>query len=66
MSSKRTSNTGAAKSTSMTQSDASRMQSSQARGGGDMSSSGFASRAQSAGDRNANTSGQSKGGSKKC
>lgn len=35
-----------------------------ARGGGDMSSSGFASRAQSAGDRNANTSGQSKGGSK--
>tara|TARA_R110002003_G_scaffold86_1_gene7094 strand:+ start:12623 stop:12868 length:246 start_codon:yes stop_codon:yes gene_type:complete len=81
MSSKGTSSTGGGKSTSMTQSDASRVQSSQvsfgfmfassivdialkARGGGDMSSSGFASRAQSAGDRNANTSGQSKGGSK--
>ncbi|KAH7406392.1 hypothetical protein DE146DRAFT_786240 [Phaeosphaeria sp. MPI-PUGE-AT-0046c] len=64
MSSKGTSGTGGAKSTSMTQSDASRIQSSQARGGGDMTSSGFASRAQSAGDRNANTSGQSKGGSK--
>ena len=36
----------------------------QARTGGDMTCSGFASRAQSAGDRNANTSGSSKGGSK--
>jgi hypothetical protein len=81
MSSKGTSSTGGAKSTSMTQSDASSIQSSQvscgsmfassivdptpkARGGGNMSSSGFASRAQSAGDRNANSGGQSKGGSK--
>lgn len=65
----------------MTQSDASRVQSTQvsfdfifasniidltlkARGGGNMSSSGFAARAQGAGDRNANTSGQSKGASK--
>jgi hypothetical protein len=81
MSSKGTSNTGGDKSTSMTQSDASRIQSTQvsfdlvftssiielvskARGGGDMTSRGFASRAQGAGDRNANTSGQSKNGSK--
>lgn len=36
-----------------------------ARGGGDMSSSGFASRAQSAGDQNSNAnSNQSKGTSK--
>ncbi|KAL5614916.1 hypothetical protein BROUX41_004994 [Berkeleyomyces rouxiae] len=40
---------------SMTQSDASRIQSSQARAGNDMSSGSFASRAQSAGDRNAYT-----------
>ncbi|RYO90154.1 hypothetical protein DL764_008483 [Monosporascus ibericus] len=38
----------------MTQSDASRIQSSQAKSGGDMSGDGFSSRAQSAGDRNAN------------
>ncbi|KAJ9668029.1 hypothetical protein H2201_001835 [Coniosporium apollinis] len=53
-----TNNSGSAggwKSTSMTQSDASRIQSSQATRGGDMSSSGFAARAQSAGGRNANT-----------
>ncbi|KAL2262312.1 hypothetical protein VTK26DRAFT_1772 [Humicola hyalothermophila] len=36
---------------SMTKSDSSRIQSSQARSGGNMSSSGFAARAQSAGDR---------------
>ncbi|KAI2628295.1 hypothetical protein GGS21DRAFT_492616 [Xylaria nigripes] len=38
----------------MTQSDASHIQSTQAKSGGDMSSGGFASRAQGAGDRNAN------------
>ncbi|CAF9904685.1 MAG: hypothetical protein GOMPHAMPRED_002916 [Gomphillus americanus] len=38
----------------MTKSDSSRVQSSQAKGGKDMSSSGFAARAQSAGDRNGN------------
>ncbi|KAK1595110.1 uncharacterized protein LY79DRAFT_668305 [Colletotrichum navitas] len=38
----------------MTKSDASRIQSAQAQGGKDMSSGGFAARAQSAGDRNAN------------
>ncbi|USP79665.1 hypothetical protein yc1106_06939 [Curvularia clavata] len=48
-----------AKSNSMTQSDASRIQSSQALGGKDMSSGGFAARAQSAGDRNANQTGGS-------
>ncbi|KAJ7055577.1 hypothetical protein C8F01DRAFT_1158658 [Mycena amicta] len=36
---------------SMTKGDSQRIQSSQAKGGRDMSSSGFASRAQSAGDR---------------
>ncbi|KAG8407462.1 hypothetical protein J3459_018191 [Metarhizium acridum] len=44
----------------MTKSDSSRVQSSQAKSGGDMSSSGFAARAQSAGDQRAhqaNTSG---------
>ncbi|KAI9221313.1 hypothetical protein BC828DRAFT_381297 [Blastocladiella britannica] len=39
----------------MTPSAASHIQSTQAKSGGDMSSSGFASRAQSAGDRNANS-----------
>ncbi|KAJ9624439.1 hypothetical protein H2203_005174 [Taxawa tesnikishii (nom. ined.)] len=39
----------------MTQTDAARIQSAQARGGGDMSSKGFAARAQAAGDRNAST-----------
>ncbi|KAF2793387.1 hypothetical protein K505DRAFT_305920 [Melanomma pulvis-pyrius CBS 109.77] len=49
----------------MTQSDASRIQSSQTRSGGDMSSSGFAARAQSAGDRNQNSGlGQKNGGGK--
>ncbi|PLB47561.1 hypothetical protein P170DRAFT_437393 [Aspergillus steynii IBT 23096] len=42
----------------MTQSDASRIQSSQAKGGGDMSSGGFAARAQSAGDRAATSTSQ--------
>ncbi|KAI1469088.1 uncharacterized protein F4812DRAFT_319074 [Daldinia caldariorum] len=37
--------------TEMSKSDSSRIQASQARGGGDMSSKGFASRAQAAGDR---------------
>ncbi|KHN98481.1 Seed maturation protein [Metarhizium album ARSEF 1941] len=36
----------------MTKSDAARVQSSQAKNGGDMSSAGFAARAQAAGDRN--------------
>ncbi|OJD31645.1 uncharacterized protein BKCO1_4600074 [Diplodia corticola] len=39
---------------SMTKSDASRVQSTQATGGGNMSSTGFAARAQAAGDKNAN------------
>ncbi|KAJ4993145.1 hypothetical protein SVAN01_01497 [Stagonosporopsis vannaccii] len=52
------SNNGA-KSSTMTSSDASRIQSTQARGGKDMSSGGFAARAQSAGDRNANQTGNS-------
>jgi len=48
----------------MTKEDASRIQSSQAQGGKDMSSSGFASRAQSAGDRNTNAAaGQTNSGS---
>ncbi|KAF2179286.1 hypothetical protein K469DRAFT_596921 [Zopfia rhizophila CBS 207.26] len=47
------SNSSEGKFTPMTKSDASRIQSSQARGG-EMSSSGFAARAQSAGERNAN------------
>ncbi|KAK2058369.1 hypothetical protein LY76DRAFT_646238 [Colletotrichum caudatum] len=38
----------------MTKDDASRIQSTQAQGGKDMSSGGFAARAQGAGDRNAN------------
>ncbi|RYP47687.1 hypothetical protein DL769_011294 [Monosporascus sp. CRB-8-3] len=37
----------------MTQSDAARIQGAQAKTGGDMSSGGFAARAQAAGDRNA-------------
>ncbi|KAK4109179.1 hypothetical protein N656DRAFT_760266 [Canariomyces notabilis] len=37
----------------MTKSDSSRIQSTQARSGGDMGASGFAARAESAGDRNA-------------
>ncbi|CBX97397.1 hypothetical protein LEMA_P105280.1 [Plenodomus lingam JN3] len=48
------------KSTPMTSSDASRIQSTQATGGKDTSSGSFASRAQSAGDKNANTGGQKK------
>ncbi|KAF3031335.1 hypothetical protein E8E11_005031 [Didymella keratinophila] len=51
------SNNGGAKASSMTTSDASRIQSSQALGGKDMSSGGFAARAQSAGDRNATQKG---------
>ncbi|KAK3080890.1 hypothetical protein LTS18_012189 [Coniosporium uncinatum] len=45
--------------TKMSQSDAARVQSGQAKSGQDMSSSGFAARAQSAGDKNANQGGQS-------
>ncbi|KAH8621012.1 hypothetical protein IG631_24343, partial [Alternaria alternata] len=48
------------KSTPMTSSDASRIQSSQALGGKDMSSGGFAARAQSAGTKNANEAGTGK------
>ncbi|KJK86982.1 hypothetical protein H633G_09164 [Metarhizium anisopliae BRIP 53284] len=50
----------------MTKSDSSRIQSSQAKGGNDMSSGGFAARAQSAGDRHDNNqhSGSGNGGSK--
>ncbi|KAH6643530.1 hypothetical protein C7974DRAFT_376 [Boeremia exigua] len=48
---------GGAKSSTMAASDASRIQSSQALGGKDMSSGGFAARAQSAGDKNANQTG---------
>ncbi|KAI4673853.1 uncharacterized protein J4E84_010850 [Alternaria hordeiaustralica] len=51
--------------TPMTQGDASRIQSGQAKSGGDISSGGFAARAQSAGDRNANAGGQQSGGTKK-
>ncbi|ATZ49521.1 hypothetical protein BCIN_04g06580 [Botrytis cinerea B05.10] len=47
--------------TKMTKDDASRIQSTQAQGGKDMSSSGFAARAQGAGDRNANTGGYKAG-----
>ncbi|KAI0165380.1 hypothetical protein GGR52DRAFT_575472 [Hypoxylon sp. FL1284] len=50
---------------SMSKADASHIQSTQATGGGDMSSAGFAARAQSAGDRNesaARSSGQQSGG----
>ncbi|KAK0371835.1 hypothetical protein CLIM01_10804 [Colletotrichum limetticola] len=48
----------------MTKDDASRIQSSQDKGGKDMSSGGFAARAQGAGDRNANAGvgGQEQGG----
>ncbi|KAK4234531.1 hypothetical protein C8A03DRAFT_37704 [Achaetomium macrosporum] len=46
----------------MTQPDASRIQSSQAKSGGDMSSGGFAARAQSAGDRHAAQSGAGSSG----
>ncbi|TQN73278.1 hypothetical protein CSHISOI_02202, partial [Colletotrichum shisoi] len=48
----------------MTQADKSRIQSTQAQGGKDMSSSGFAARAQGAADRNANANagGQQQGG----
>ncbi|RAL13348.1 uncharacterized protein BO97DRAFT_423556 [Aspergillus homomorphus CBS 101889] len=38
----------------LTKDDSARIQSTQARGGGDMSSGGFAARAQAAGDRYAN------------
>ncbi|KAK6225870.1 hypothetical protein QIS74_01917 [Colletotrichum tabaci] len=48
----------------MTQADKSRIQSTQAQGGKDMSSGGFAARAQGAADRNANANagGQQQGG----
>ncbi|KAK7976822.1 translation initiation factor SUI1 [Apiospora arundinis] len=52
---------GGDKGTPMTPSDASRIQGGQARSGGDMSSGGFAARAQSAGDTNQNTGYQSYG-----
>ncbi|GAB7339548.1 hypothetical protein MBLNU457_6158t1 [Dothideomycetes sp. NU457] len=50
---------GSNNSSQMTQADASRIQSGQAKSGGDMTSSGFAARAQAAGDRNAAAQGQS-------
>ncbi|KAH6673116.1 hypothetical protein B0J14DRAFT_63560 [Halenospora varia] len=52
------------KSRGMSKSDSQRIQSSQARGGGDMSSSGFAARAQGAADRavNAANAGNNAGG----
>ncbi|KDQ08058.1 hypothetical protein BOTBODRAFT_38276 [Botryobasidium botryosum FD-172 SS1] len=46
----------------MTSSDASRIQSSQAKAGRDMSSNGFAARAQSSGAKNANNNGNKGGG----
>ncbi|KAL1792462.1 hypothetical protein ACET3X_008969 [Alternaria dauci] len=52
-------------STPMGKSDTSRIQSTQAKSGGDMSSGGFAARAQGAGDRNANTGHQQGTGEKK-
>ncbi|KAI0168766.1 hypothetical protein BJ166DRAFT_263526 [Pestalotiopsis sp. NC0098] len=45
----------------MTKSDSERIQSTQAKSGGDMSSGGFGARAQSAGDRNAAQGGQTQG-----
>ncbi|CCF37482.1 hypothetical protein CH063_14631 [Colletotrichum higginsianum] len=45
----------------MTQADKSRIQSTQAQGGKDMSPGGFAARAQGAADRNANAGGQQQG-----
>ncbi|KAI4913068.1 uncharacterized protein J4E92_009940 [Alternaria infectoria] len=62
-----TGNTGGSSkgSAPMSQSDASRIQSANAKSGGDMSSGGFAARAQGAGDRNANAGGQQSGGTKK-
>ncbi|KAF7924874.1 hypothetical protein EAE99_006351 [Botrytis elliptica] len=47
--------------TQMTKEVASHIQSTQAQGGKDMSSSGFAARAQGAGDRNAKTGGAAVG-----
>ncbi|KAJ4394845.1 hypothetical protein N0V93_004065 [Gnomoniopsis smithogilvyi] len=47
--------------TQMSQADASRIQSSNAKSGGDMSSGGFAARAQSAAAHNANAGGQQAG-----
>ncbi|KAK8085730.1 hypothetical protein PG997_007001 [Apiospora hydei] len=55
---------GGGKGSPMTPSDASRIQSGQARSGGDMSSGGFAARAQGAGARNENTGYQSYGHSR--
>ncbi|KAK5212296.1 hypothetical protein LTR47_007155 [Exophiala xenobiotica] len=46
----------------MTKSDAARIQSSQAKSGGDMSSSGFPARAQGAADRNANANASNNSG----
>ncbi|KAK7894443.1 hypothetical protein LTR67_006204 [Exophiala xenobiotica] len=46
----------------MTKSDAARIQSSQAKSGGDMSSSGFPARAQGAADRNANATASNNSG----
>ncbi|KAI4641450.1 uncharacterized protein J4E79_011657 [Alternaria viburni] len=51
---------GGAKNTPMTKEDAGRIQSTQAKSGGDMSSGGFAARAQGAGDKNANAGGETK------
>lgn len=48
----------------MTKEDASRIQSGTAKNGGDMSSGGWAAKAQSLGDRNDNASGNGNGGTK--
>ncbi|KAK5192975.1 hypothetical protein LTR99_010658 [Exophiala xenobiotica] len=49
----------------MTKSDAARIQSSQAKSGGDMSSSGFPARAQGAADRNANANASNNSGAQR-
>ncbi|KAK4697869.1 hypothetical protein P7C71_g268, partial [Lecanoromycetidae sp. Uapishka_2] len=53
------------KSSQMSKSDASRIQSSQATGGKDTGAGSFAARAQSAGDKNTNASKGGEGGSSK-
>ncbi|KAJ9495747.1 hypothetical protein H2202_008790 [Exophiala xenobiotica] len=49
----------------MTKSDAARIQCSQAKSGGDMSSSGFPARAQGAADRNANANASNNSGAQR-
>ncbi|KAF2003043.1 hypothetical protein P154DRAFT_429674 [Amniculicola lignicola CBS 123094] len=55
MSSNNKNNSGTTKSNPMTKSDSSRIQSTQAKGGKDTGAGSFSARAQSAGDKNANT-----------